>query len=151
MPVNKRYFQELPEVFHDTALLDRFHGMIEGWYLPRITEDLKLEGYALNVEYFSELLSMQRKISKYASVVTDMLEIPKNADTRDTTAIIRLATGYMKILFPHVKNVSDITKEEFEMYCFKPAYEKRKIIRTQLSFTDMEYSPKMPDIKVRNF
>lgn len=28
-PINKKYFQELPEVFHDTALLDRFHGMIE--------------------------------------------------------------------------------------------------------------------------
>lgn len=151
MPVNKRYFQELPGVFHDTALLDRFHGMIEGWYLPRITEDLKLEGYSLNVEYFSELLSMQRKVSKYASVVTDMLEIPKNADTRDTTAIIRLATGYMKILFPHVKSVRDITKEEFETYCFRPAYEKRKIIREQLSITDMEYSSNMPDIRVRNF
>ena len=151
MPVNKRYFQELPGVFHDTALLDRFHGMIEGWYLPRITEDLKLEGYSLNVEYFSELLSMQRKISKYAAVVTDMLEIPKNADTRDTTAIVRLATGYMKILFPHVKSAKDITKEEFETYCFNPAYEKRKIIRQQLSIMDMEYRSKMPDIKVRNF
>ena len=151
MPVNKRYFQELPGVFHDTALLDRFHGMIEGWYLPRITEDLKLEGYSLNVEYFSELLSMQRKISKYAAVVTDMLEIPKNADTRDTTAIVRLATGYMKILFPHVKSAKDITKEEFETYCFNPAYEKRKIIIQQLSIMYIEYSYKMPDIKVRNF
>lgn len=72
-PVNKKYFQELPDVFHDTALLDRFHGMIEGWYLPRITEDLKLEGYSLNVEYFSEILSMQRGMSRYASIVTDML------------------------------------------------------------------------------
>ena len=151
MPINKRYFQELPEIFHDTALLDRFHGMIEGWYLPRITEDLKLEGYSLNVEYFSELLSMQRKISKYASVVIDLLEIPKNADTRDTTAIIRLATGYMKILFPHVRTVEDISKKDFETYCFKPAYEKRKIIRTQLSIADMEYSSKMPDIRVRDF
>ena len=149
MPVNKRYFQELPEVFHDTALLDRFHGMIEGWYLPRITEDLKLEGYSLNVEYFSELLSMQRKISRYAAIVTEMLDIPKNADTRDTTAVIRLATGYMKILFPHVKSVTDISREEFETYCFKPAYEKRKIVRMQLSIADMEYSAKMPDIKVR--
>ncbi len=151
MPINKRYFQELPEVFHDTALLDRFHGMIEGWYLPRITEDLKLNGYSLNVEYFSEILSVQRTMSKYAAVVTDMLDIPRNADTRDTTAIIRLATAYMKILFPHVRSVSDITKEEFETYCFKPAYEKRKIIRTQLSISDMEYSPKMPDIKVKEF
>lgn len=150
MPINKRYFQELPEVFHDTALLDRFHGMIEGWYLPRITEDSKLDGYSLNVEYFSEILSMQRGSSKYASVVTDMLDIPKNADTRDTTAIIRLATAYMKILFPNVKSVGDISKEEFETYCFRPAYEKRRIIRTQLSIADMEYNPKMPDIKVRD-
>lgn len=151
MPINKKYFQELPEVFHDTALLDRFHGMIEGWYLPRITEDLKLEGYSLNVEYFSEILSMQRKMSKYAAVVTEMLEIPKNADTRDTTAIIRLATAYMKILFPHVRTINDITRDEFETFCFKPAYEKRKIVRTQLSIADMEYNPKMPDIRVREF
>lgn len=150
-PVNKKYFTELPEVFHDTALLDRFHGMIEGWYLPRITEDLKLDGYALNVEYFSEILSMQRTNSKYAALVTDLLEIPKNADSRDTTAVIRLATAYMKILFPHVVSLEDITKTEFETYCFKPAYEKRKIIRTQLSIMDMEYSSKMPDIKVREF
>ena len=80
-----------------------------------------------------------------------MLEIPQNADTRDTTAIVRLATGYMKILFPHVKSIRDITKEEFETYCFHPAYEKRKIIREQLSITDMEYSSKMPDIRVRDF
>ena len=86
-----------------------------------------------------------------ASVVTEMLEIPKNADTRDTTAIIRLATGYLKLLFPHVKSINDISKEEFETYCFNPAYEKRKIVRTQLSITDMEYSSKMPDIKVRDF
>lgn len=151
MPINKRYFQELPSVFHDTALLDRFHGMIEGWYLPRITEDLKIEGFCLNVEYFSEILSMQRKMSRYASLVTDMLEIPKNADTRDTTAVIRLATGYLKILFPHVKSVNDIKREEFERYCFWPAYEKRQIIRTQLSIADMEYDPKMPDMRVRSF
>ena len=150
-PVNKKYFQELPDVFHDTALLDRFHGMIEGWYLPRITEDLKLEGYSLNVEYFSEILSMQRGMSRYASIVTDMLDIPKNADTRDTTAIIRLASGYLKLLFPHVESMMDITKEEFKIYCFKPAYEKRRIVRNQLSIMDMEYSNKMPDIKVRDF
>lgn len=150
-PINKKYFQELPEVFHDTALLDRFHGMIEGWYLPRITEDLKLEGYSLNVEYFSEILSMQRSMSRYASIVTDMLDIPKNADTRDTTAIIRLTSGYLKLLFPHVESMADITKEDFETYCFRPAYEKRRIIRNQLSIMDMEYSNKMPDIKVRDF
>lgn len=136
-------------MFHDTALLDRFHGMIEGWHLPRVTEDLKLDGYTLNVEYFSEILSMQRSMTKYAAIVTDLLVIPKNSDSRDTTAIIRLATAYMKLLFPHVESFRDISKEEFETYCFKPAYEKRRIVRTQLSIMDMEYSPQMPNIKVR--
>lgn len=149
LPVNKKYFNELPDVFHDTALLDRFHGMIEGWYLPRITEDLKLDGYSLNVEYFSEILSMQRGMAKYAAIVTELLDIPKNADSRDTTAIIRLASAYMKLLFPHVDSVLDISKSDFETYCFNPAFEKRKIIRNQLSIMDMEYSPTMPDIKVK--
>lgn len=148
-PVHKKYFMELPEVFHDTALLDRFHGMIEGWYLPRITEDLKLDGYSLNVEYFSEILSLQRSISKYAAIVSDMLDIPKNADTRDTTAIIRMASGYMKLLFPHVESRKDISDEDFKNYCFNPAYEKRKIIRTQLSIMDMEYNSQMPEIMIR--
>lgn len=149
-PIHKRYFDELPEVFHDTALLDRFHGMIEGWYLPRITEDMKLTGYALNVEYFSEILSMMRRTSRYSTIVTDMLDIPKNADTRDTTAIIRLASGYMKLLFPNVETISDISREDFKTYCFDPAFEKRKIIRNQLSIYDMEYNPQMPDIKIRD-
>lgn len=91
------------------------------------------------------------KTRRNASIVTDMLDIPKNADTRDTTAIIRLASGYLKLLFPHVESMMDITKEEFEIYCFKPAYEKRRIVRNQLSIMDMEYSNKMPDIKVRDF
>lgn len=148
-PVSKKYFMELPEVFHDTALLDRFHGMIEGWYLPRITEDLKLDGYSLNVEYFSEILSLQRNVSRYAAIVADILDIPRNADTRDTTAIIRMASGYLKLLFPHVESRNDISDEDFETYCFNPAYEKRKIIRTQLSIMDMEYNSQMPDIRIR--
>lgn len=148
-PINKKYFAELPEVFHDTALLDRFHGMIEGWYLPKITEDLKLDGYSLNVEYFSEILSMQRHMSKYAAIVTDLLDIPSNTGSRDKNAIVRMASAYMKILFPYVESIEDISVEDFETYCFNPAYEKRKIIRTQLSLMDREYRAQMPDIKVR--
>jgi ATP-dependent Lon protease len=154
-PINKKYFMELPEVFHDTALLDRFHGMIEGWYLPRITEDLKLNGYALNVEYFSEILSLQRNKSVYSAIVTEMLNIPQNADTRDTTAIIRMTTAYMKLIFPHICSISDfsvngVSVNDFKTYCFEPAFEKRKIIREQLALMDLEYKSKMPEIRVRD-
>lgn len=148
-PIHKIYFEELPEVFRDHALIDRFHGFIEGWYLPRISEELKLNGYSLNVEYFSEILSHARTVSYYSGVVKDMLDIPKNSDTRDTNAIIKLTTGYMKLLFPHVKTVNDISKEEFETYCFAPAFQKRRIVRRQLSIMDPEYTDVMPNITVR--
>ena len=42
------------------------------------------------------------------------------------------------------------TREDFKIYCFEPAFEKRKIIRRQLALMDMEYSENMPDIKVRD-
>ncbi len=149
-PVNKKYFMELPAFFHDTALLDRFHGFIEGWKLPRINEDLKLKGYTLNVEYFSEILSYMRTMPRYSAIVSDLLEIPARSDTRDTTAVRRISTAYLKLLFPHVKSVNDINKNEFKTFCFDPAYEKRGIIKKQLSFMDLEFDPKLPSIKVRN-
>ena len=40
------------------------------------------------------------------------------------------------LLYTSVKSVTDISREEFETYCFKPAYEKRKIVRMQLSIAD---------------
>lgn len=150
MPIHRIYFDDLPEVFRDHALIDRFHGFLEGWYLPRITEDIKFNGCSLNVEYFSEILSHMRTELVYSGLVKDLLDIPKNADTRDTNAIIRMSTAYLKLLFPHVKSVDDIDREEFRIYCFEPAFEKRKIIRRQLALMDMEYSENMPDIKVRD-
>lgn len=148
-PVNKIYFEELPEVFQDHALIDRFHGFIEGWYLPRISEDLKLNGYSLNVEYFSEILSYARTVSQYSGIVKDLLNIPKNSDTRDTNAIIKMATGYLKLIFPNVKSVSDVPIDDFRTYCFEPAYNKRRIVRKQLSIMDPEYTDKMPNITVK--
>lgn len=148
-PINNHYFEELPEAFQDHALIDRFHGFIEGWYLPRISEDLKLNGYSLNVEYFSEILSYSRNLSFYSAIVKELLDIPKNADTRDTNAIIKMCSGYLKLLYPHVRTAEDISPREFKMMCFDPAFEKRKIIRQQLAAIDREFTDKMPDIIVR--
>lgn len=148
-PVNKKYFANLPNFFQDSALLDRFHGFIEGWKLPRMREDLKLRGYALNVEYFSEVLHNLRKIPDFNGIVGSILDMPKNADTRDTKAILRICTAYLKLLFPHVSEERDIDKKDFETYCLKPAINMRRIIKEQISLIDSEFSNTLPDIKVR--
>ena len=43
---------ELPTLFQETALLDRIHGFVKGWDIPRMNDGLKLTGWALNSEYF---------------------------------------------------------------------------------------------------
>ncbi|MEM1574194.1 MAG: BREX system Lon protease-like protein BrxL [Candidatus Methanomethylicaceae archaeon] len=148
-PINQFYFQDLPEFFRESALLDRFHGFNEGWRLPRINESMKIKGYALNVEYFSEVLHSLRFSSEYSLIVDDLIETERNADTRDTNAIKKIATAYLKLLFPHIKDASEVNKEEFEVFCLKPAIEKRGIIRQQIHMIDPEYREYLPEIKVR--
>ncbi len=148
-PLYKKYFINLPKFFQDSALLDRFHGFIEGWKLPRMREDLKLKGYALNVEYFSEILHKLRTLPDFTKVVDSLLDIPKDADTRDTRAILKISTGYLKLLFPHVHEKEDIDKREFEVFCLKPAIEMRRIVKKQISLIDDEFNGVLPNIKIR--
>lgn len=148
-PLSKQYFANLHKFFLDSALLDRFHGFIEGWYLPRIREELKLNGYGLNVEYFSEILNEMRTVSEHGFITRQLLDIPPNADTRDTKAIIKIATAYLKLLFPNVRSVDDVNKEEFKKYCLDPAIKMRGIIKHQISLIDIEFTDELPDIKMK--
>ena len=50
-------FEELPLPFHKAPFLDRLHGFIKGWELPRMNDDMKANGWALNSEYFSSFQS----------------------------------------------------------------------------------------------
>lgn len=149
MDVNTNMLKDLPEVFHDPALLDRFHGFIEGWKIPKMRENLKASGWALNSEYFSEVLHLLRGESVYRSVVDKLLIIPKDAATRDTEAVKRICTAFMKLLFPNVTDVGDINIDEFEKYCLSPALAMRSIIKKQLGVLDPgEFGGKtIPDIR----
>ena len=143
-------FLELPEVFHESALIERFHGFIKGWNIPRMNDDLKINGWALNSEYFCSILHELRSDMTYRSVVDDLIIVPKGADTRDTEAVKRISTAYLKLLFPHVQDAKDINPIEFETYCFRRAYQMRKTIKYQLGLLDVEYKGKrLPDLKVR--
>lgn len=151
-PIGKKYFSELPDTFKESALLERFHGFIEGWRLPRFNTSLLVHGHTLNVEYFSEILHELRNNPLYATIVDDLIEIPPKSDGRHVTAIKRITTAYLKLLFPNVENTIDINKDDFNNFCLQPAIEKRKIILEQLRLIDPEYSQEkynIPDIKIK--
>lgn len=145
-------FSELPRVFHESALIDRFHGFLKGWDLPRMNDDLKICGWALNSEYFSMIMHELRDDPSYRAVVDACIEVPEKSDTRDTEAIKRICTAYLKLLFPHVQHPEEISSRDFNTYCLKPAIEMRSIIKIQLGILDPdEFGGKMvPSLSVKD-
>ena len=152
MNEEKNMFTDLPEIFQESALLDRFHGFIKGWTIPKMNENLKANGWALNTEYFGEIVHSLRDELCYRAVVDQLLEVPKDAATRDTEAIKRISTGFLKLLFPHVKSVEQVNATEFENYCLRPAKEMRGVIKKQMGILDVgEFGQStIPDIKIRS-
>ena len=143
-------FTELPEPFHRSPFLDRIHGFIKGWELPRMNNDMKANGWTLNSEYYSSIMHELREDPSYASIVHEMLEFPDKSDTRDTEAIERLCTAYMKLLFPNVRSIEDVSPFEFDSYCLQPALEMRSIIRIQMGLVDPKEAGKtVPDIRTK--
>lgn len=76
----------------------------------------------------------------------------ENAYVRHTEAVKRIATAYLKLLFPHVRTASDVDLKLFNRYCLRPAVNMRKIIWRQLSILDSEYKnddKQMPTFTVK--
>jgi ATP-dependent Lon protease len=143
-------FEELPTIFHESALIERFHGFIKGWNIPRMNDDLKISGWALNSEYFCSILHELREDLSYRAIVDELIQVSEAADTRDTEAVKRIATAYLKLLFPHVRDASDISAREFKRYCLDRARKMRDTIKYQLGLLDIEYRGKdIPTFSVR--
>ena len=135
-------FEELPTVFHESALIDRFHGFIKGWNIPRMNDDLKVSGWALNSEYFCSIMHELRDDMSYRAIVDELVVVPDGADTRDTEAVKRISTAYLKLLFPNVRRPGDISSYDFKRYCLDRARKMRDTIKYQLGILDEEYRGK---------
>ena len=149
IPRSPRYFDELPDTFRESALIERFHCFIEGWLLPRIDTSMLYKGWTLNIEYFSEIMHLMRVQSNYGRLYDKLIEYDPS-DMRDFTAIKRIATAYMKLLFPHWIEEKDVDLEEFDTYCLQPAIARRRIIIEQCQLIDPEYTVRMPNIHIRD-
>ncbi len=132
-------FSELPVLFQESALVDRIHGFIKGWDIPKMKDNLKASGWALNSEYFCTVMHMLRDDASYRAIVDALVDFSDDAYVRHTEAVKRIATAYLKLLFPNVRTASDVNPKEFMKYCLRPAIKMRKIIWRQLSILDAEY------------
>ena len=135
--LDESIFKEIPNFLQETAFIDRIHGIIPGWELPRVTRDTPSHTLGFKGDFFSEILHRLRGEVRYADFVKLHMRLEGCNDLRDRKAISRLASAYLKFLFPDLEP----TEQEFRVYCVEPAIELRQRVRDELYKLDVEYAP----------
>lgn len=134
-PRHDNLFVELPQFLSETAFIDRIHGILPGWELPRIQQSFIATSTGFKADYFGDVLHHLRTRAGYDQIMQQHNTISGTNDRRDITAISRMAVGFCKLLFPH----GEVSSDDFAEYCLKPAVQLRQRIRDQLAFLDPEY------------
>ena len=134
-PAQPILFYNLPDFLRETAFIDRLHGIVPGWRLPRVTTNTPARGLGFKADFFSEVLHALRDRGGYGEYVSAHMRLAGTDDMRDRKAIERLAAGYMRLLFPDLRPTAD----EFLRHCVEPAVQLRQTVRDQLCKMDPEF------------
>ena len=134
-PRNQNLFTALPPFLSETAFIDRLHGILPGWELPRISEASIANSVGFKADFFGDVLHALRRRSGYTELAQRYNTVTGTNDVRDRNAILRLAAGYLKLLFPDYQ----VSGDEFREYCLAPAVQLRQRVRDQLATLDPEY------------
>lgn len=77
METTRDMFRELPAVFRDAALIERIHGFILGRKIPPLTDAMRINNWALNTEYFTEIVHLMRtsaETMRYRGLVEQLVQ-----------------------------------------------------------------------------
>ncbi len=136
----------LPESMrNDTAFIDRIHGIIPGWEIPKIKKsEIHLSrNYGFSVDYFSEILHELRKLD-FTPLLRSQVELNR-VTIRDEIGVYRIASGLAKILFPN----KQFSREELKII-FDIAVELRQKVADLLhKMSPGEYEKKKMEWKFR--
>lgn len=133
-PQEANLFVYLPGFLAGTAFIDRLHGTLPGWELPKFNTNMIADGVGFKADFFGEILHELRSKTGYVEYIKRNSETQSDS-IRDKISIWRLAAGFLKLLFPNF----EVDRNEFYEYCLKPAVALRQRIRNQLCLLDPEY------------
>ena len=105
----------LPDELIDAALIDRIHGYLPGWEIPKLTPQSFATGVGFVTDYFGEILVQLRQedfrpLIRQLSFYADMTQ-------RDRVAVERLANGLIKILYPDGRMTDAELREVVQLAC----------------------------------
>ena len=121
-PVNDPITKELPGFLQETAL-ERIKGLIPGWQIPKLEQNSFALGFGLKADYFGDILvALRDQHSSSDTYCALNVDLGAHAYHRNKEAVATLASGYLKLLFPH----TEPTQAEFYTHCLNPAIRLRQ-------------------------
>ena len=136
----------LPSFMRDTAFLDRIHGFVPGWRLPKIlSSDRHLaSGYGLASDYLAEVLHRLREAS-FSSLVEEHVELLGHYTIRDEKAVRRLISGILKLIYPN----GEVEPQTLSRILNLVVGLRNNVVKLLSSMSPKEYPPKELGVTVR--
>lgn len=137
LPKSPYYIKALKEVWQDSAMLDRFNGLIYGWELKKLTSEALSKGYGFAADFFHQTLSYLRNQNFRIKLENrvDLKNFDKTPSIRDYKAIFSITSGILKLLHPDENYTLDNLKLAIEF-----AIKLRTQLYNQLKYIDDEFS-----------
>jgi ATP-dependent Lon protease len=142
-PLVSPLVKELPKFLQETAFLDRIKGIIPGWRVPKLSGDSFARRVGLKTDFFGDALLAFRDDLELDQYCARRIQLQGNKFKRNEDAIHAIASGMMKLLFPH----GVVSDEDFDHYCVRTAKSLRQLVWDQLQMLDAEYRQFDSDIK----
>lgn len=125
-------FEPLPDFLQIIAFLDRIHGYLPGWEIPKLTPESFSRDYGFITDYFCEIMHELRRLDLLSQPrsrfqLIDLARTPMGISGRDRRAVMKTTSGLLKLLFPDGQ-VSDEELEELLLL----SCELRQRVRNQL-------------------
>ncbi len=116
-----------PEMRDDTALMDRIHGYLPGWDVPKVSEQTKTNHFGLVSDFLSECWTRLRSHNRL-STLQGRVTFGGALSGRDQNAANKTINGLLKLIHPSPDE--DVSDKDLE-WAVRLALESRRRVKEQ--------------------
>lgn len=116
-----------PEMRDDTAFMDRIHGFLPGWDVPKMSPVLFTQHFGLVSDFLSECFTQLRNQSR-VSTLQGRVFLGGALSGRDLNAVNKTVSGLLKLLHPDGEEA--VSDEDLE-WAVRLALEVRRRVKEQ--------------------
>ena len=114
------------EMGTDTAFLDRLHGYVPGWEIPKLHPEHFTDDYGFITDYLAGFLHELRKEQR-GDEIDRYFHLGPDINQRDSIAVRKMVSGFLKLIYPDGVYEKDDLEEILEL-----SLELRRRVKEQM-------------------